>query len=91
MTKILYAGHAVSVPDAVKVDELASAIQNIHNSGKYSYLTIDLTGEEPKRIRLLFGPGIPVGIVSDQMDGHTPDLSDESLSAFLDPEEDPAP
>lgn len=90
MAKILYGGHSINVPP-VKIDELAQAIQAMSNSGSYSWLTVDLDGTDPKRVRLIMGPGIPVGIVSDQMDGHEVDLSNETLVSFLESASKPEP
>lgn len=83
MAFLIYSGQTIAIPDGAKTDQLAEALQNISNSGAYSWLTLDLAGEEPKRVRLLFGPGIPVGIISDQMDGHDVDLTNETIEAFI--------
>ncbi|YCH09490.1 hypothetical protein ACTAQJ_07950 [Arthrobacter sp. alpha11c] len=87
MAFILYQGQKIAIPDNVKVDEVADAIKAIQNSGTYSYVTLNLEGEVPKRIRLMVGPGIPIGIVSDPLDGHEPNLTDDSLAKFVDESE----
>lgn len=71
------------MPEGLKVDELADALQKIQNSGQYSYFVFDLPGTETKRIRLMFGPGIPYALVSDPLDGHDAKLSDDDLAQFL--------
>ncbi|QSZ53077.1 hypothetical protein AYX19_08750 [Paenarthrobacter ureafaciens] len=65
------------------MDELANVLQNMQNSGTYGYFVYDLPGTEPKRVRLMFGPGIPYALVSDPLDGHEPNLTDDSLAAFV--------
>ncbi|ERI35230.1 hypothetical protein M707_22855 [Arthrobacter sp. AK-YN10] len=81
---ILYQGQKIAIPDNVKIDVLADAIQRVQNAAGYNYVTLNLEGRDPKRVRLMVGPGIPIGIVSDPFDGHEPGLSDESLAAFVD-------
>lgn len=83
MAHMLYAGHEIALPDGLKADELAEALKVNYATGGYSWLTVDLLGDEQKRVRVLFGPGIPIAIVSDQLDGHEVDLSNETLEAFL--------
>ncbi|QSZ49570.1 hypothetical protein [Arthrobacter sp. D5-1] len=83
MAYIIYQGQNIAIPDNVKIDELANAIQAMQNAGGYSYVTLDLEGTQPKRVRLMVGPGIPIGIVSDPLDGHEPNLSDDSLNDFV--------
>lgn len=80
---IYYSGTSIALPDGLKVDELADALQKIQNSGQYSYFVFDLPGSEPKRIRLMFGPGIPYALVSDPLDGHEAKLSDDDLAQFM--------
>ncbi|UOD81978.1 hypothetical protein [Paenarthrobacter ureafaciens] len=80
---ILYQGQKIAIPDNTKIDELAEAIKAMQNNVAYSWVTLNLDGTDPKRVRLMVGPGIPIGIISDLLDGHDPDLSDGSLSTFL--------
>lgn len=79
---ILYQGQKIAIPDNVKIDELANAIQAVQNAGGYNYVTLNLDGADPKRVRLMVGPGIPIGIISDPLDGHPP-VTDEKLTEFL--------
>lgn len=65
MAKILYAGHTIPLPDSVDVEELAIFLQDSYAKGAHSWATFDLPGEQPKQMRLLFGPGIPVGFITD--------------------------
>ncbi|MCF3137655.1 hypothetical protein LRQ04_00160 [Paenarthrobacter sp. AR 02] len=83
MAYIIYQGQNIAIPDNVKIDELADGLKAMQNNVACSWLTLNLAGAEPKRIRLIVGPGIPIGIVSDPMDGHAVDLSDDRLNDFL--------
>lgn len=65
MAKIFYAGHTIPLPDSVDIEELAVFLQDSYAKGAHSWATFDLPGEQPERMRLLFGPGIPVGFVTD--------------------------
>ncbi|WP_416405459.1 hypothetical protein [Arthrobacter sp. LFS091] len=80
---INYSGTSIELPEGIKVDELANVLQNIQNSGEYRYFVLDLPGVVPKRIRLMFGPGIPYALVSDPLDGHEAELSDDDLAQFM--------
>ncbi|BCW59581.1 hypothetical protein [Arthrobacter sp. StoSoilB20] len=83
MAYIIYQGQNIAIPDNVKIDELADGLKAMQNSVAYSWLTLNLAGTEPKRVRLMVGPGIPIGIVGDPLDGHEPNLSDDSLAEFV--------
>ncbi|MGF6833992.1 hypothetical protein QF015_002167 [Paenarthrobacter sp. TE4293] len=83
MAYIIYQGQNIAIPDNVKIDELAEGLKAMQNNVAYSWLTLNLAGSEPKRVRLMVGPGIPIGIVSDPLDGHEPNLSDDSLAEFV--------
>jgi hypothetical protein len=80
---ILYQGQKIAIPDNVKIDELAEALKSMQNNVSFSWVTLNLDGPDPKRVRLMVGPGIPIGIVSDPMDGHEPNVTDEGLKNFL--------
>lgn len=80
---ILYQGQKIAIPDNVKIDVLADAIQAVQNATGYNYVTLNLEGPDPKRVRLMVGPGIPIGIVSDPLDGHEAGVTDEGLQNFL--------
>jgi hypothetical protein len=67
MAKILYAGQAIALPENADVEGLAALLQDSYSKGGHSWVTFDLPGEQPKQMKLLFGPGIPVGFV---VDGH---------------------
>ena len=84
MTAAIYdSGTSIELPEGIKVDELANVLQNIQNSGEYRYFVFDLPGTVPKRIRLMFGPGIPYALVSDPLDGHEAKVSDDDLAQFM--------
>lgn len=84
---ILYQGQKIAIPENTKIDELANAIKAMQNNVAFSWVTLNLDGPEPKRVRLMVGPGIPIGIISDPMDGHEPNVTDDSLRDFMkDPE-----
>lgn len=80
---ILYQGQKIAIPDNVKIDELAEAFKAMQNNVAYSWVTLDLEGPDPKRVRLMVGPGIPIGIISDPLDGHDANVTDEGLRNFL--------
>jgi hypothetical protein len=80
---IYYSGTSIALPEGIKVDELANALEQIQNSGRYSHFVFDLPGTEPKRIRLMFGPGIPYALVSDPLDGHDAKVTDDNLAQFM--------
>lgn len=80
MAKILYAGTTLALPDNVDVDELASVLLDTYAKGAYSWVAFDSTGEPQQQVRLLTGPGIPIGFVSDHTDGRDEVASKESAS-----------
>jgi len=65
MAKIFYAGQTIPLPDSVDIEELAVFLQDSYAKGAHSWATFELPGAPPKQMRLLFGPGIPVGFVTD--------------------------
>lgn len=62
MAEILYAGHVIPLPDVVDVDELSVFLQDSYAKGAHSWATFDVPGDQRKQVRLLLGPGIPVGL-----------------------------
>ncbi|MCX8453368.1 hypothetical protein [Paenarthrobacter ureafaciens] len=80
---ILYQGQKIEIPENTKIDELANALKAMQNSVAYSWVTLNLDGPDPKRVRLMVGPGIPIGIISDPLDGHEPNVTDDSLRDFM--------
>jgi hypothetical protein len=50
-----------------------------------------MAGTHSERVQLMVGPGIPVAIVSDQMDSHEVDKANESPGAFNEPAKDQTP
>ena len=66
MAEILYAGRTIALPDTVDVDELATLLRDAYAKGGHSWMSFDLPGDQQRHVRLLFGPGIPVGFISDQ-------------------------
>lgn len=71
MTEILYAGRTIALPDTVDVGELAKVLQNTYAKGGHSWMSFDPPGDPQRHVQLLFGPGIPVGFISDQRKGKT--------------------
>lgn len=69
MASILYSGQTLPLPDSVNVDELAAVILDTYAKGAHSWIALGLEGAEPKNLRLLVGPGIPVAIISDKSTG----------------------
>lgn len=65
MAEILYAGHVIPLPDKVDVDELSAFLQDSYAKGAHSWVTFDVPGGQPQQVRLLFGPGIAVGLCTD--------------------------
>ncbi len=62
MANILYLGQTFTLADHVDIDVLADVILDAYGKGLHSWITVDLAGEQPKSVRLLVGPGIPVAI-----------------------------
>ncbi len=89
MANILYVGQTIPIPEAVNVDELADFLLDAYAKGSYSWLWVDVAGAHPKRVQLMVGPGIPVAIVSDQVDSHEVAKRNESPGAFIEPAKDP--
>jgi hypothetical protein len=46
-------------------------------------------GRSPERVQLMVGSGIPVAIVSDQVDSHEVAKGNESPGAFIEAAKDP--
>jgi hypothetical protein len=65
------------VPDSTNLDELAAYLLDTYAKGSYSWATFDSPGDHPNQVRLLTGPGIPIGFVSDQTDSHEEVVSKE--------------
>lgn len=65
MAEILYAGHVIPLPETVDVEELSEFLQDAYAKGAHSWATFDVLGDHPKQVRLLLGPGIPVGLYTD--------------------------
>jgi hypothetical protein len=63
MANILYLGQSFTPSEEVDVDELADVILATYGKGVHSWVTMDLAGDQPKSVRLLVGPGIPVAII----------------------------
>lgn len=89
MAKILYAGATLAMPDNVDVDQLASVLLDTYAKGAYSWVTFDSTGDPQQQVRLLTGPGIPVGFVSDPSGGREEDGAPET-TASIEPASDSA-
>lgn len=85
MAEILYAGRSIAMPDSVDVDELAAMLQDTYAKGGHSWVSFDLPGHQPKHVRLLFGPGIPVGFVCGQDEEQGAIASKESQESFTEP------
>lgn len=88
MAKILYAGHAIAVPDNVDVDELAAVLLDTYAKGAYVWVTFYSTGDQQQQVRFLSGPGIAVGIVSDQKGGREEGMSTGASEEVIDPAKD---
>lgn len=65
MAEILYAGHVIPLPDELDIEELCEFVQDSYARGAHSWASFDVPGDQPKQVRLLFGPGIPVGVYTD--------------------------
>lgn len=72
------------MPDNVDVDELASVLLDSYAKGAYSWVTFDSTGDPQQQVRLLTGPGIPVGFVSDLADAEE-EVSSKEAGSYVEP------
>ena len=82
-------GRPTPMPEAFNVDELADFLLDAYAKGTYSWLWVDAAGAHPKRVQLMVNPGIPVAIVSDQVDSHEVAKGNESPGAFTETAKDP--
>lgn len=64
MSTVMYAGQRISVSDSLDMEELAGVILDSCAKGLYSWITVESPGPSQSVLRLLVGPGIPVGLIT---------------------------
>lgn len=69
ISKILYAGHEILLPDSLDVDEFASTLQEAYFKGGHLWATLDSRGRGLPQVRLFLAQIIPVCFVMDEADG----------------------
>lgn len=65
MSKILYAGQLIALPDNADVDGLAEMILDSYGKGGHSWVTFEAPDNSRVQVRILLGPGIPVAFLED--------------------------
>ena len=65
MAELLYSGQKFHVSKDVDIEELAETILDTLAAGAHAWITLPAGHPEPKRMRLLIGPGIPVAVLGE--------------------------
>lgn len=63
MAELLYSGQKLPVSKDVDIEVLAETILDTLAAGAHAWITLSTGHSEPKHVKVLIGPGIPIAVL----------------------------